>query len=233
MCGFLGATLIHTTLDSALGYASNEVGPRWRQRVPVPITRVQTLMAKWAMAVVIPPILVAVMLLVAVGILGMDAPSVGLLWLFLSFGAVVIALGTLVLFAALGSLGQLVAMLLFVYLALASSGGTIPLQALPPVLKFTAQFEPLRQVLDGVRSILYFNAAGEAGLTRGFVLTGAGLVLWLILGVAVTTWYDHRGLDRMEPELLAFIRRSAETYAEGQHAAHPVDPGDLGAPGRS
>jgi uncharacterized phage infection (PIP) family protein YhgE len=61
----------------------------------------------------------------------MDASHIALLWAFLSFGAVVIAMGTLVLFAAFGNLGQLVAMLLFVYLALASSGGTIPLQALP------------------------------------------------------------------------------------------------------
>jgi hypothetical protein len=75
-------------------------------------------------------------------------------------------------------------MLLFVYLALASSGGTIPLQALPGVLKFTANYEPLRQILDG---------------TRGFVLTGLGLVLWLILGIAITTWYDRKGLYRMQP----------------------------------
>ena len=134
-----------------------------------------------------PPILTGLLLLVAIGILNMDASHIALLWVFLSFGAEVIAMGTLVLFAAFGNLGQLVAMLLFVYLALASSGGTIPLQALPGVLRFTANFEPLRQILDGTRSILYFSASGPAGLTRGFLLTGVGLVLWLILGVAVTT----------------------------------------------
>lgn len=187
MCGFLGATLINTTVDGALGYATNEIGPKWQQRMPVRITRWQTLLAKWAMSLVIPPILTGLLLLVAIGILNMDASHIALLWVFLSFGAVVIAMGTLVLFAAFGNLGQLVAMLLFVYLALASSGGTIPLQALPGVLRFTANFEPLRQILDGTRSILYFSASGPAGLTRGFLLTGVGLVLWLILGVAVTT----------------------------------------------
>ena len=70
-----------------------------------------------------PPILTGLLLLVAIGILNMDASHIALLWVFLSFGAEVIAMGTLVLFAAFGNLGQLVAMLLFVYLALASSGG--------------------------------------------------------------------------------------------------------------
>jgi ABC-type uncharacterized transport system permease subunit len=109
-----------------------------------------------------------------------------------------------------------------VYLALASSGGTIPLQALPGVLKFAADFEPLRQILDGTRSILYFNASGAAGLTRGFLLTGLGFVLWLIVGIAVTTWYDRRGLYRMEPELLDFVQRSAAAYAEGVHNPPPA-----------
>lgn len=231
MCGFLGATLINTTVDGALGYAMNEVGPKWQQRLPVRITRWQTLLTKWAMALVIPPILTGLLLLVAIGILNMDASHIALLWVFLSCAAVVIALGTLVLFAALGNLGQLVALLLFVYLALASSGGTIPLQALPGFLKFTAYFEPLRQILDGTRSILYFNATAASGLTRGFLLTGVGFVLWLLLGVVVTTWYDRKGLYRMPPELLDYVNRSAAAYADG--GREPLLRPDHGEPGHS
>jgi YhgE/Pip-like protein len=213
MCGFLGAILVNSTIDAALGYGTTEIGPRWRQRPPVSISRRNTLLAKWVLAFAIVPVLNAILLLVAVGILKMDAPYVGLLWVFTSFAGIAIAAGTLALFAALGTLGQLVAMLLFVYLALASSGGTIPLQALPPFFRFVANFEPLRQVLDGVRAILYFGAAGDAGLTRGFVLTASGLVFWLLVGSAVTTWYDRRGLDRMQPDVLEFVQRSAASYA--------------------
>jgi ABC-type multidrug transport system permease subunit len=69
-----------------------------------------------------------------------------------------VAEGTIVLFAVLGaSIGQLLAMLIFVYVGLASSGGTVPLQALPSVLQPLAQIEPLRQILDGTRAILYFR----------------------------------------------------------------------------
>jgi YhgE/Pip-like protein len=213
MCGFMGAILVNSTVDAALGYGTTEIGPRWRQRLPVDISRWQTLLAKWVVVLVVVPLLTAVLLLVAVGILKMDAPYVWLLWLFTTFAGIAIAFGTLALFAAFGTLGQLVAMLLFVYLALASSGGTIPIEALPPPLRFVANFEPLRQVLDGVRSILYFGAAPGAGLTRGVVLTAVGLVFWLLVGFAVTSWYDRRGLDRIQPDVLDFVQRSAAAYS--------------------
>ena len=221
MCGFLGAILVNSTVDSALGFATTEIGPKWRQRAPVRISRWQTLLAKWLMALVLSPVLTGVMLLVAVGITKLDAPNVWELWLFTSFAAIVIALGTLTLFAALGTLGQLVAMLAFIYLALASSGGTIPLEALPPVLKFVANFEPLRQVLDGVRAILYFNAAGDAGLDRGLLLTGVGLIFWVVLGITVTRWYDRRGMHRIEPEILDYVTRSAREYGERNRDPKP------------
>jgi hypothetical protein len=70
-----------------------------------------------------------------------------------------------------------------------------------------------------VRAILYFGGAGDAGLTRGFVMAAIGLVLWLVVGYAVTTWYDRRGLDRLQPELLEFMHQSASAYA-----AEQVDP---------
>jgi YhgE/Pip-like protein len=215
MCGFLGAVLVNSSIDAALGYGTSEIGPRWRQRMPVAISRWQTLLTKWSVALVTVPILTGILLLVAVGLLNMNAPHVGELWLFMSFTGIAIAAGTLALFAAFGSLGQLLAMLLFVYLALASSGGTVPVQALPSFFRFAASFEPLRQVLGGVRAILYFNAQADAGLTKGIVLTAVGLVFWLIVGAAVTRWYDRRGMDRLQPDVLEYMQRSARTYTAG------------------
>jgi YhgE/Pip-like protein len=219
MCGFLGAVLVNSSIDAALGYGTSEIGPRWRQRMPVAISRWQTLLAKWSVALVAVPILTGILLLVAVGLLHMNAPDAGGLWLFTSFAGIAIAAGTLALFAAFGALGQLLAMLLFIYLALASSGGTVPVQALPPFFRFVAIFEPLRQVLGGVRAILYFNAQANAGLTRGLLLTAIGLAFWIIVGTAVTRWYDRRGLDRLQPDVLEFVQRSARAYTAG-----PQDP---------
>ena len=227
MCGFLGAVLVNSSIDAALGYGTSEIGPRWRQRMPVAISRWQTLLAKWSVALIAVPILTGILLLVAVGLLHMNAPYAGELWLFASFAGIAIAAGTLALFAAFGAIGQLLAMLLFVYLALASSGGTIPVQALPSFFRFAASFEPLRQVLGGVRAILYFNAQADAGLTRGLVLTAVGLVFWIIAGTAVTRWYDRRGMDRLQPDVLEFAQRSARAYAAGtQDLAARRDPGN-------
>ena len=217
-CGFLGAVLVNSSIDAALGYGTTEIGPRWRQRMPVAISRWQTLLAKWSVTLAAVPILTGILLLVAAGLLHMNAPYAGELWLFMSFAGIAIAAGTLALFAAFGSLGQLLAMLLFVYLALASSGGTVPVQALPSFFRFAASFEPLRQVLGGVRAILYFNAQADAGLTRGVVLTAVGLVFWLIAGAAVTRWYDRRGMDRLQPDVLEYTQRSARAYTAGAQA---------------
>jgi YhgE/Pip-like protein len=231
MCGFLGAILINSTVDSALGYATTEIGPKWRQSVPVKITRWQTLLAKWAMALVLSPVLTGVLLLVAVGITKMYAPHVFELWLFTSFAAIVIAFGTLTLLAAFGILGQLVAMLAFIYLALASSGGTIPLQALPTVFRFVAYFEPLRQILDGCRAILYFNASGAAGLNRGLLLTGIGLVFWVVVGLAATRFYDRKGMVRMQPEVMDYVTRSVRAYPHGNERVLPTGAKEQGDSG--
>lgn len=230
LCGFLGAILVNTTVDAALGYGTTEIGPKWSQRMPVAISRWHTLLAKWVVALSLVPVLTGILLLVAVGLLQMNAPLVGELWLFITFAGIAIAVGTLALFATFGSLGQLIAMLVFIYLALASSGGTIPLQALPSALRFVANFEPLRQVLDGVRAILYFGAAGDAGLTRGLVLTAVGLVFWIAVGWVVTTVYDHRGLARLQPEVLEFVHQSARSYVA---QAHGEDPAGAPPPGPS
>jgi uncharacterized phage infection (PIP) family protein YhgE len=212
MAGFLSATIVNSSVDAALGYATTEVGPWWRQRLPLRISRFQTLVVKWVIGVVASAISSVLLFTVAVGILGMDAPHLVELWLFAWFAAATIAIGTLVLFAALGLPGQLVALLVFVYLALASSGGTVPLQALGGFYRFVANFEPLRQILGAVRAILYFNAFGDAGLDRGLLLTGIGLAFWLIVGVGVTIFYDRKGLHRMEPRMLEFVHRSAGAY---------------------
>jgi YhgE/Pip-like protein len=212
MCGFLAATIINATVDAATGYATTDFGPKWTQRAPLPINRWQTLLTKWAMALPLTALVTGLMLFVAIVLLNMNAPHAGLLWLFAWLCAASVAAGTLVLFAALGTQGQLIAVLLFVYLGLASAGGTVPIQALPSPLKLVSEIEPLRQILAGTRSILYFNANGPAGLTRGFTTATAGLIFWLALGATVVRWYDRKGLHRLRPDLLAYVQESIGAY---------------------
>ncbi len=214
MCGFIGATIINSFLDGALGFAPTEVGPKWTMSRPTLISRLQTLLAKWAMAVVLTGILVAVFLLVAGVILGMDTPRWLELWAYGWFGAATVAIGTLSLFAVLGTPGQLVGLLVFVYLGLASAGGTVPLQALPGFFATISHADPLRQILDGVRSILYLEGRADAGLSEGLIATAIGLIFWLGFGAFFARRYDQAGRDRMDPELLAYVHESADAYRD-------------------
>jgi hypothetical protein len=120
MCGFIGGTIANSVVDSALGYATTEMGPRWRQRQPVPINRWQTLLIKWTIIAALTAVLTGVMLAVAWG-LGMDAPSPVLLWAYTWLCAASVGAGTIALFAMAGTYGQLIAMLIFVYAGLASA----------------------------------------------------------------------------------------------------------------
>jgi hypothetical protein len=212
MCGFIGATIVNSGLDAVLGFAPQEIGPRWTLARPALISRFQTLIAKWAIAAVLTGVLTAIVLLVAIGILGMDAPDPLLLWIYGWFGAATVAVGTLVLFAVLGTPGQVVGLLLFVYLGLASAGGTVPIQALPDAFAAVSHLDPLRQILGGVRSILYLEARADAGLLEGFYATALGLIFWLLVGTFFVRRYDRAGRDRLDPDLLAYVHRSADEY---------------------
>jgi YhgE/Pip-like protein len=210
MCGFVGATLINNSIDSVLGYARTEMGPRYRQRMPLPINRVQTLLVKWAVAAAAAPLLTGILLLVSVGALGLHAPNVVGLWLLIAFAALMVSVATLTLMATFGAIGQLIAMILLVYLSLASSGGTVPIDALPGTFRVIGHVEPLRNVLSGTRSILYFDARWDAGLRNAVIVIGAQLAFWALLGLGVTRYYDRRRLDRVSPEILALVNRTVQ-----------------------
>jgi hypothetical protein len=221
MSGFVGGTIVNSSVDSALGYATNEIGPRWSQRPPVPITRWRTLLIKWAIVTAVTAALAGVIVLVSAGALGMNTPYPALLWLFTWLCAESVGIGMIVLFAVAGNLGQLLALLLFVYAGIASSGATIPIQALPGPLRFLSNIEPLRQVLAGTRSILYFRAQAQAGLTRGVLAAGLGLVFWLAIGALIVRWYDRRRLYRVPPDVLARVNTSVQDYGRQAAAAAP------------
>ena len=70
--------------------------------------------------------------------------------------------------------------------------------------------------MRAARKIVEVDAAGDAGLDRGLLLTGIGLIFWVVLGITVTRWYDRRGMYRIQPEILDYVGRSVREYGE-QH----------------
>jgi YhgE/Pip-like protein len=212
MIGFIGGTIVNSVVDSALGYAATETGPWWRHRQPMPINRWQTLLVKWAIVVMLTGVLSAVVVVVVAGALGMDTPHPATLCLFTWLCAASVGVGIIVLFAVAGTFGQLIGLLIFVYAGLASAGGTVPVEALPRFFRTLSDFEPLRQVLSGTRSILYFNAQADAGLRRGTLAAGLGLLFWLVIGTGVVKWYDRKRLYRLDPDILAQVSASLQDH---------------------
>ncbi|NUR26320.1 MAG: DUF3533 domain-containing protein, partial [Catenulispora sp.] len=200
---FIGGNLINSGVDTALGYADSEIGPWHTRRPTVPINRTQTLVLKMVMTAGISVLTTTMVMLACIAVLGMDATHIPLLWIFSYCATLAVGLGVQAINAAFAGIGQLVSMFVFIALALPSSGATVPLQAAPALYRFLGAFEPIRQLSEGVRSILYFDARADAGLSRAWIMIAIGTVLALIFGFAMTGYYDRKGLRRLTPQPMA------------------------------
>ncbi|MFF7446595.1 MULTISPECIES: DUF3533 domain-containing protein [unclassified Streptomyces] len=200
VCGMLSANVISGQVDHALGYTHNDMGPVRLHRPLIRATRVQTLAISTTLMAALSLLMGTLVMAGAVGVMGMDASHLPLLWLFSVCAVAVSGIGALTLLAVFGTPGMLVVTLVFIGMAVPTSGATTPLEALPGFYRFLAEFEPLRQITGGVRSILYYDAQGDAGLTRGWLMMAAGLAAAVLFGFGVLGWYDRKGLHRVPAE---------------------------------
>ncbi|MFJ8876790.1 YhgE/Pip domain-containing protein [Streptomyces albidoflavus] len=199
LAGFLAGNIIHNGVDTGLGYADSELGPWHSRRPTVPVSRTSTLVVKMGMTAGLTVLTTALIMVATIGILGMDAPHLPLLAVFSYCASLAVGLGVQAINAAFGGIGQLVAMFVFIALALPSSGATVPLEAVPEFYRVLGIFEPMRQLASGVRSILYFDARADAGLARAWVMIAIGVAAALAFGFAMARYYDRKGLHRMVP----------------------------------
>ena len=110
-------------------------------------------------------------------------------------------------------MGMLFSMLVFVILGLPSAGATVPLEAVPPFFRWLSEFEPMHQVFLGVRSLLYLNGHGDAGLSQALMMTVIGLVIGLLLGGIITQIYDRKGFHRIPGAVEHADRRGTSSAA--------------------
>lgn len=200
VCGMLSANVISGQTDHALGYTHNDMGPLRLHRPLIRATRVQTLAIGSTLMIGLSLLMGSLVMVGAVGIMGMAASHLPLLWLYSVCTIAVSGIGALTLLAVFGTPGMLVVTLVFIGMAVPTAGATTPIEALPGFYRFLAEFEPLRQITGGIRSILYYDAQADAGLARGWVMMAAGLVVAALFGFGVTGWYDRKGLHRVPAE---------------------------------
>jgi uncharacterized phage infection (PIP) family protein YhgE len=213
LAGFTGSIVVSTLVDSMLGYVPAEWGPVYRFAEQVRISRLQTLMVKWTVMVMLGLLTSAVYMAIAHG-LGMRIPLGWGLWLYGVFAISAVGITSSSLVAVLGSMGLLFSMLVFVILGLPSAGATVPLEAVPSFFRWLAGFEPMHQVFLGVRSLLYLNGHADAGLSQALWMTSIGLVIGLLVGGIITHIYDRKGFHRIPGAMELAI--AAEHQAQHQ-----------------
>lgn len=195
LVGMVGAMVIHQLTDSALGFLPTEWGPWYLHYPRTSISRVHTLLVKWGAVVVMGAVVSAVMMGIG-SALGMPIDRPLVLYLYGAFAIIAVGITCTSVLAAIGSSGLIVNMIVFIILGLPSSGGSVPIEATPKYFGWLASFEPMHQVFVGTRSILYFDASAQAGLSRGFWMSALGLAIGLVLGLVITRFYDRKGLER-------------------------------------
>jgi uncharacterized phage infection (PIP) family protein YhgE len=215
------AIVVSMTVDALLGYTPAELGPMYRLAERVKLSRLRTLLAEWVLVVLLGLSTSAVYLWIATA-LGMPAPHLWRVWLFGAFIITAVGITSTSLIAALGSLGILVSLFVFLFLGLPSTGATVPLEAAPRFFGWFARFEPMRQAFLGSRALLYFDGRADAGLSRSVTVGVIGLVVGLLFGAIVTWSHDRKGFHGIaapvEPGASVEPGAAAEPVAVGSPA---------------
>ncbi|NLV80109.1 MAG: DUF3533 domain-containing protein [Rhodococcus sp.] len=195
LAGFTGATIVNSLVDSALGFVPTEYGPLYIDKETTRMSRVTVLLVKWAIIVVLALIVSALYMWIG-SALGMYAPRGLLMWEYGALAIAAVGITSVSMMSVFGTAGLLVNLFLFIILGLPSSGGTVPIEAMPKVFEWLATFEPMHQVYISTRAILYFDGHGAAGITHGVTMTFVGLLVGVVVGLVVSWIYDRRGFHR-------------------------------------
>ncbi len=230
--GVTAAIVVSETTDALLGYVPAEFGPWYRLVNKVKVSRLQTLLVEWALVVLLGLSTSAVYLWIA-SALGMPVPHPWSVWLFGAFVVTTVGITSASLIAALGSLGTLISLFVFLFFGLPDTGATIPLEASPRFFGWLAGFEPMRQAFLGSRAMLYFDGRADAGLSRSLMVGVIGLGIGLLFGALVTWLYDRKGVHRIEapaaPAAPAEPLAAGSSVDDSGKAAAGSSPADVGS----
>ncbi|QLY28114.1 DUF3533 domain-containing protein [Nocardia huaxiensis] len=195
LAGFTGSMIATSLVDAQLGFTPSEIGPLYRMERRSGHSRLATLAVKWGIMTGVAVLVSSVYLGIADWI-GMPLDHPWELWLFSVLSITAVAVVAQAILALLGNLGMVVNLFLFIVLSIPSSGGTTPPEAMPPFVRFLSSFEPMHQIYLGTRSILYFGATWDSGLTRGVTAAVIALIVGVLAGTLGTRTYDLKGLTR-------------------------------------
>lgn len=188
--GLSGSVALHFLIDSRLGVAPVELGPRFVLGPQLRPARWFTYLVKWGIVIIAALPTAGLMMWVASAV-GMAIPHGG--WFFLTtwLSIVTVSAVTFALITLFGSAGMILSLIYVVFMGLPAATGVVPLEALPGFFRVIAPAEPLYHMTMANRAVLYFDANAGAGVQSGII---GMLVITLIAVVAAVVFsaiYDR------------------------------------------
>lgn len=225
LAGFTGAMVISQLLDSRLGFVALEVGPLVRLAPLGTHSRLRVLFRKWAVTLIIAPLVAVVTALIAHGVGVTEFPF----WPTVAFSTLtIISVGTAAhaINSIAGNPGLVINLIVFIVIGIPTSGGAIPTEMLPAAFAAIGTFEPMHQATAATRALLFFEQPWESGMgTATWVMLG-WMVAALVIGTAVVWWYDRAGYERKPTRTRASLRKLARSSSPTAEADASGEPGD-------
>ncbi len=194
--GLLAASILNMGVDFMAGHTS--LGPRLERMrgEPLPATLTEMYLLKSLLLVVVSLVGGLATTLIATRILDLPVSSE---WIF--FGLVVIGMlaagaPTLAFIALIGTPGILLGLLLTTILGVPSSGGVFPHALMPKAYTWLGTVAPVQYLYAAVRSVVFFDGRGEAGLSTWWVVAlyaAGGLIVGYVVTVLVQRHRRHVG----------------------------------------
>ena len=208
LTGVVGTIAIHIGVGLRVGRTRLELDGR---ELSVEVVKVAPFRRFWNELLLVTLLAlasVAVIPLVAIGLIGTTADVPVLAGLFCGLAVLSMGALTLACVTVFDVVGEIIVILLTTIYGVPSSRGVYPEQALPPFFRWLGEFLPLRYLADGLRSTLYFDGRGSAGATRGFV----ALIIWLVVSVLIGALasysmrrHEERAGDLPDPTVVASL----------------------------
>lgn len=132
----------------------------------------------------------------AISVLGAYADQPWIAVLVCMLGIVAIAHFTLLCVTAFGVIGEILVVLITTIFGVPSSRGVYPAEALPWFFDFLGTFLPMRYLTDALRSVLFFDGRGDAGLNTAIIVLGIWALASLAVGTIVAVVVDRRDAEQ-------------------------------------
>ena len=204
LAGFVGTVMISVGVEFMNGHLPLDLFALRLRRPETGHSRTRLWATKLVLALALAVFAGVLQTVLAVNVLGMTATSPVRLGLFAVLATAAAAMVTLAFLVPFGLAGSLLGILFITIVGVPTSGGPYPIEMLPGVFRFLAEWLPLRYMTDGARSLVFFDGRLAAGL---------GTAIWVLatytVGAALLSGAEALAIDRSLRRRAAALPREA------------------------